>query len=114
MRAFTTQQLQALAQVFLHMNGQAFNFYLVFFGLWLVLIGYIIFKSSLLPRVLGVLVAISGLAWMMYQYPPITNRPYPFIASASALVEIPLELGLIVMAVNAQRWKEQAGAAGDR
>jgi hypothetical protein len=111
--AFTTQQLQALAQVFLHLNGQAFNVYLVFFGLWLVLIGYLIFKSTFLPRVLGVLVGISGVAWMMYLYPPITIQIYPFIATASALGEIPLELWLIVMAVNAQRWKEQAGAMGD-
>jgi hypothetical protein len=110
--AFTAQQLQALAQVFIHLNGQAFSVYLVFFGLWLILIGYLIFKSTFLPRVLGVLVAISGLAWTMYLYPPITIPLYPFIATASAIGEVPLELWLIVMAVNAQGWKEQASAAG--
>jgi hypothetical protein len=109
--AFTTQQLQALAQVFLHLNGQAFNVYLVFFGIWLVLVGYLIFKSRFLPRFLGVLVTISGLAWMMYLYPPITTPLYPYIATASAIGEIPLEFWLIIMAVNVQRWKEQAAAA---
>jgi hypothetical protein len=111
--SFTTQQLQALAQVFLHLNGRAFNVYLVFFGLWLLLIGYLIFKSTFLPRFLGVLVAISGVAWMMYLYPPITIPLYPYIATASAIGEIPLELWLIVMAVNDQRWKEKAAAMGD-
>jgi Domain of unknown function (DUF4386) len=49
----------------------------------------------------------SGLRSM----PPLAHYLYPFIAAASALGEIPLELWLIVMGVNAQRWKEQATVA---
>jgi hypothetical protein len=110
--AFTTDQLQGLAFLFLRLNGAAFNIYLVFFGLWCVLIGFLIVRSSFLPRILGVLIAISGFAWMMYLWPPLANRLFmPYIAGASALGEIPLELWLLVMAVNAQRWKEQALAA---
>jgi len=108
--AFTAEQLQALALVFLRLNDYAFDIYLVFFGLWCVLTGYLIFRSTFLPRVLGVLLAISGLGWMTYLSPPLAHHVYPFIAAASALGEIPLELWLIVMGVNAQRWKEQASA----
>jgi hypothetical protein len=110
--AFTADQLQALAYMFVRLNGYAFNTYLVFFGLWCVLIGFLIFRSTFLPRVLGVLLAISGLGWMIYLVPPLAMRLFiPYIAGASALGEIPLELWLIVMAVNAERWKEQASAA---
>lgn len=110
--AFTADQLQALAYMFVRLNGYAFNTYLVFFGLWCVLIGFLIFRSTFLPRVLGVLLAISGLGWMIYLVPPLAIRLFiPYIAGASALGEIPLELWLIVMAVNAERWKEQASAA---
>jgi hypothetical protein len=109
--AFTPEQLQALALVFLRLNEYAFQIYLVFFGAWCLLIGYLIFRSTFVPRVLGVLLAISGLGWVTYLYPPLAHRVYPFIAAASALGEIPLELWLIVMGVNAQRWKEQADAA---
>src|SRR6266851_6816519 len=112
--AFTTQQLQALAYVFLRLNGQAFNIDLVFFGLWCVLIGYLIFRSTFLPRILGVLLAVDGLGWMMYVSPPIANHLFPFIAAASALAEIPLQLWLLVKGVNPQRWNEQATAAGMR
>lgn len=109
--AFTADQLQALAYMFVGLNGYAFNTYLVFFGLWCVLIGFLIFRSTFLPRVLGVLLAISGLGWMIYLVPPLAIRLFiPYIAGASALGEIPLELWLIVMAVNAERWKEQASA----
>jgi len=109
--AFTPEQLQALALVFLRVQDYAFQIYLVFFGAWCFLIGGLIFKSTFLPRILGVLLAISGLGWMTYLYPPLTHHVYPFIVAASALGEIPLELWLIVMGVNAQRWQEQATAA---
>jgi len=109
--AFTPEQLRALALVFLRLNNYAFQIYLVFFGAWCFLIGYLIFRSTFLPRILGVLLAISGLGWVTYLYPPLAHRVYPFIAAASALGEIPLELWLIVMGVNVQRWKEQASAA---
>jgi hypothetical protein len=108
--AFTTAQLQALALVFLKLNAYAFKIDLVFFGFWCILIGYLIFRSTFLPRVLGVLVAISGVGWVTYLYPPLANYLSLYIAAASALGEIPLELWLIVMGLNAQKWFEQANA----
>ena len=110
--AFTPEQLQALALVFLRLNDYAFQIYLFLFGAWCLLIGFLIFRSTFLPRILGVLLAISGLGWVTYLYPPLAHRLLHIIDAASALGEIPLELWLIVMGVNAQRWKEQAGAAG--
>jgi hypothetical protein len=111
--AFTAQELQALAYVFVRLNGYAFNTYLVFFGLWCVLIGLLIFRSTFMPRLLGVLLAIAGLGWMMYLVPPLAIRLFiPYIAGASALGELPLLLWLLVVGVNAQRWREQASAAG--
>jgi hypothetical protein len=110
--AFTAEQLQALALMFVKLNSYANDIYLVFFGLWLILIGYLIFRSTFLPRILGVLVAISGLGWVTYLYPPLAYYLFlPYIVVASAVGEIPLEFWLIVMGVNAQRWKEQASAA---
>jgi hypothetical protein len=113
--AFTPEQLQALALMFLKLNQYAFNIDLVFFGLWCVLTGCLIFRSTFLPRILGVLLTISGLGYVTYLYPPLAYRLFfPYIAVASALGEIPLELWLIVMGVNVQRWREQASAAGMR
>ena len=108
--AFTPEQLQALALVFLRLSDYAFQIYLVFFGAWCLLIGCLVFRSTFLPRILGVLLAISGLGWVTYLYPPLAHRLWHIIEGASALGEIPLELWLIAMGVNAQRWKEQASA----
>ncbi len=109
---FTTEQLKALALVFTRLNAYAFDTYTVFFGLWCVLVGFLIFRATFLPRILGVLLAISGLGWLTYLYVPLAVRLFfPYIAGASAIGELPLELWLIVMAVNEEKWKEQALAA---
>jgi hypothetical protein len=50
---------------------------------------------------------------MTYLSPPLAHHLFlPYIAGASALGEIPLLLWLLVVGVNAQRWNEQASAAG--
>ncbi|HEY7124179.1 MAG TPA: DUF4386 domain-containing protein [Ktedonobacterales bacterium] len=109
--AFTSAQVQALAFAFLKVNGQAFNVDLVFFGCWCVLSGYLMFRSTFMPRILGVLLMIDGVGWMLYLLPPLASYLFPLIAVASGLAEIPLQLWLIVMGVNSARWKEQASAA---
>lgn len=106
--AFTTPQLQELALKFVGLNGQAFDLYLFFFGFWCILIGYLIFKSTFLPRILGILLVISGLGWAMFLAPPLAHRLFPYIAAASAIGEIPLQFWLLVFGVNSQRWYEQA------
>jgi Domain of unknown function (DUF4386) len=105
--AFTPHQVQALALVFLNLNELAYQIYLVFFGLWCVLIGYLIFRSTFLPRIMGVLLAIDGVGWMLFLSPPLANQLFPLIAVASGLAEIPLMLWLLIVGVNAERWKEQ-------
>jgi len=44
--AFTPEQLHAISFLFIELNSQAFDLYLVFFGLWCILTGYLIFRST--------------------------------------------------------------------
>ena len=108
--AFSTEQLQSLALIFIKLNGYAFETDLVFFGLWCLLTGWLIFRSGFLPRILGVLLMIDGVGWMTYMVPPFANMIFPLIAVASGLAEIPLQLWLIIKGVNSQKWTVQAGA----
>ena len=110
--AFTPHQLQDLSLVFLNLNARAYDIYLVFFGLWCVLIGALIFRSTFLPRILGALLAIDGVGWMLYLLPPLAQQLFPLIAVAAGLAEFPLLLWLLVVGVNAERWKEQEAVAG--
>src|ERR1700731_2188847 len=63
-----------LALMFFKLNAYSFNVDLFFFGLWCVLSGYLIFRSTFLPRILGGLLAISGLGYLTYLYPPLAYR----------------------------------------
>jgi uncharacterized protein DUF4386 len=87
---------------------------LVFFGFYCLLIGYLIFRSAFLPRILALLMAIAGLGWLTFLSPPVANQLSPYIFAPGLLGEGALTLWLLVMGVNAERWREQASAAGDR
>lgn len=109
---FSTAQVQSLAFAFVHLNGAAFNLDLVFFGLWCVLTGYLIWHSTFLPRLLGALLVVDGVGWSLFAWPPLATFLFPAIALASGLAEIPLMLWLLTMGVDEDRWNERARAAG--
>ncbi|MGD0506756.1 MAG: DUF4386 domain-containing protein [Terriglobales bacterium] len=108
---FKVEQLRALALMFLELNAQAGNICVVFFGLYCLLIGYLIFRSTFLPRILGVLMAFAGLGWLTFLSPPFATHLSPYVLVLGFLAELALMLWLLVMGVNVQRWKEQASAA---
>ena len=109
--ALTSGQAQTVALVSLNLHAQAFNIYLIFFGFWLILTGYLILRSTFFPRVIGALLVLDGLGWATFLWPPLATSLYPVISAVAAIAEIPLVLWLLLVGVNVQRWKEQAGKA---
>src|SRR6266576_3841605 len=112
--AFSAEQLQALALLFLKVNDHGAAIALVFFGFYALLTGYLIVRSTFLPRILGVLSIFGGLGWMSFLYQPLGYRLFPYIAALGVLGAALLILWLLVFGVNEQRWKEQASVAGNR
>jgi hypothetical protein len=108
---FTVAQLQALALLFLKVNDQGAGVALAFFGFYALLTGYLIVRSTFLPRFLGVWSILAGLGWLTFLYPPLGYRLFPYLAVFGFLGAAALILWLLVFGVNEQRWKEQAGAA---
>ncbi|HKE33854.1 MAG TPA: DUF4386 domain-containing protein [Candidatus Acidoferrum sp.] len=51
---------------------------LVLFGCYCLLIGYLIFRSTFLPRILGVLMALGGLGWLTFLSPEVANYLSPY------------------------------------
>ena len=112
---FKVEQVQALALLFLKLLVQAENIAFVFFGLYCLLIGLLVFRSTFLPRILGVLMAIAGLCWLTRSFtsfllPPLARVLSPYIM-AGGVGEVALTVWLLVMGVNAERWQERANAA---
>jgi hypothetical protein len=109
--AFTGKQVQALALLSLHLNAQVGSIALVFFGLFQLLIGYLIVRSTFLPRMLGALMALAGLGWLTFLWPPLANSLLTPLEVLGVLAEALLMLWLLVRGVNAERWKEQESRA---
>ena len=82
----------------------------VFFAPYCLLIGYLILRSTFLPRSLGVLMAFAGVGWLIF-LSPLENRLSTYLKVLGFVAELSLCLWLLVMGVNVQRWKEQASAA---
>ena len=108
---FTTEQLQSLTLLFLNVRAQANNIGLVFFGLHCFGVGYLIFRSTFLPRAIGGLMMFAGVGWLTFLFPPLANSLAPYNMIPGGLGELSLTLWLLVKGVNAPRWTEQASAA---
>ena len=108
LRAFNSEQLQALALLFLKVNDQGAGIALAFFGFSTLLKGYLIVKSTFLPRWLGILSLLGGLGWLAFLSPPLGNRLFPYIALVGLAGAVANIFWLIVFGVDEQRWKEQA------
>jgi hypothetical protein len=108
---FNVEQSRALGFLSLELYGHSVNICFVFFGVYCLLIGYLIFKSTFLPRILGVPMAFAGLGWLTFLFPPLADYLSPYNLVLGFLAELALMLWLLVMGVNVQRWEEQARAA---
>ena len=111
LNVFSREQLQALALLFLKVNDRGAGIALAFFGFYAVLTGYLILRSTFLPRFLGVWSVLAGLGWLTFLWPPLGYRLFPVVAGVGFLGALALILWLLVLGVNESRWNEQASAA---
>jgi Domain of unknown function (DUF4386) len=114
--AFNVEQLQTLALMFLKLHTQGCNIGMVPFGSYNLLMGYLIFRLTFMPRILGMLLAISGLCYLInclanFLAPGFAAHLLPYILVPGG-AEVFLALWLLVVGANVQRRKEQASAAG--
>jgi hypothetical protein len=109
--ALTTGQAPALALLLLRLYGQSFNTSIVFFSLYCLLIGYLIYRSTFLPRILGVGMMLAGLGWIPFLWPPLTHVLSPFIMFAG-IGEGALVIWLLARGVDSERWNAEAAANG--
>jgi hypothetical protein len=103
---FKVEQLQALALLSLKLHTQAANIELLFFGFYDLLIGYLIFRSTFLPRILGGLMMLAGLGWLTFWAPPLATHLSPYIQILGFLAEFLLMLWLLVIGVNVNRLEQ--------
>lgn len=93
-QAFTTEQLhaQVMQSLAAYRNGMLVS--QIFWGLWLLPFGYLVFKSGILPRILGVLLVMGCFGYLIDFLGGALFRGYPDTAIAR-LVTLPGSFGEI-------------------
>ncbi|MGD0156669.1 MAG: DUF4386 domain-containing protein [Terracidiphilus sp.] len=81
---------------------------LVFFGPYCVLLGYLILRSTFLPRILGALMVLAGIGWLAFLAPAVAKHIGTVIEILGVAAEGLLMLWLLAMGVNVQKWQKQA------
>jgi len=106
--AFTADQLQALVPLFLDLRLQGVSILYIFWGLWLFPMGYLIFKSGYIPKILGVLMIIAGLGYLIefvlfFLFPQLDAS----IKMFTFWGEILFPLWLLIKGVNVEQWEKR-------
>jgi hypothetical protein len=109
---FSTAQVQALALLLLEVNDHGAAIALAFFGFAAPIRGYLILRSTFLPKFLGVLSILAGVGWISYLYQPLGYRLFPIIGLLGLIGAAAQIFWLIIFGVDEPRWKEQARSAG--
>jgi hypothetical protein len=108
------QLLQAQAYMALRMQSIGFSIALTFFGCYCLAMGYLIFRSRFMPRIIGIVLVFEGLCYLANSFanflaPGIAGRVFA-VLMVSGLAEVALCLWLLVRGVNVARWQERASA----
>jgi len=111
LNVFTGDQLQALSLLLLAINDRGAAIALLFFGMSTPLKGYLMYRSTFLPRILGVLGMISGALWLTFIYPPLGYRLFNVTAGVALIASVVLIYWLLRYGVDENKWKALAATA---
>ena len=111
LEVFGREQLQSLALLFLTVNDRRAAIALAFFGFYALLTGWLMIRSTFLPRALGAVSVLAGLGWLTFLAPSFGSPLFPYIAGFGLVGALALIAWLLIVGVNNERWREQASVA---
>jgi hypothetical protein len=106
--AFTVTQLRETALLSFKLYPRVFDISLVLFALFDFLLGYLIYKSTFLPRFIGMWFMIAGVVGLTFLWPPLGTALRYVVIPIGGLAEVALMLWLIGKGVDVSRWREVA------
>jgi hypothetical protein len=116
---FETEQLQAQAMLFLNAFNYTWLIGLTVFGLHLFVLGYLVFKSRYMPRIIGVLLVASSLGYIIDSFANFLLPNYadyetiflPIVGVPAIIGELSLTFWLLLKGVNIEQWEKRAREA---
>lgn len=109
---FSQAQREAFAMLFLHLGTQGMIVSQLFWGLWLFPFGVLVMRSGFLPRILGILLVVNGVAYVVAGLTGLLLPAYADLVGRIALIpelgEIWMMLWLLIRGANVRRTPEVA------
>jgi hypothetical protein len=102
------QQVQLPAFILLKLYSQTYRVALVFFAFHMLVLGGVIFRSTFMPRWIGILVMIAGAGWTTFLWPPLAGILWPRVLLPLDVGEAALILWLLIKGVDVERWNARA------
>jgi hypothetical protein len=103
---FSPEQLKSIALLFYHVNEMGAAIAVVFFGFNTVITGWLIIRSTYLPRFLGWIAVVGGIGWLAFLWPPLGYRLNLYIAAIALLGSLATIVWMLVYGVKEERWNE--------
>lgn len=110
---FSAGQLQALVSLFLNLHEYGIFITSIFWGLWLLPMGYLVFKSGFLPRILGILLMIACFGYLIDSFGRLllSNFETTIVSTIVGFMlwgELLFPLWLLIKGVNVEQWEKRA------
>jgi hypothetical protein len=103
---FSPEQLKSMALLFYNVNEMGAAIAVVFFGFNTVITGWLIIRSTYLPRFLGWIAVVGGIGWLAFLWPPLGYRLNLYIAAIALLGSLATIVWMLVYGVKEERWNE--------
>ena len=107
LKAFAPDQLHAIVYLSLGVHDQGLLIAHVFFGLWLLPMGYLVFRSGFIHRIVGVLLVIAGVGYVVQSFAAFLGHNVNIILF-TGLGELVFLLWLLIKGVDVEQWKQRA------
>ena len=110
LHTFQHNQLATLSLLSLNIQAQGYGIGLVFFGFYCIIIGFIIFKTNAIPKIIGVAYAIAGICYLinnftMFLSKGFVNPLFIYLAIPIFIGELSLCLWLLIKGIDASKLK---------
>jgi len=103
-------QVDALAYILLRIAGFGGSLFSTFYGFANIVFGWLIYRSGYIPRVFGVGMILTGIAFAVRTFLLILAPAYAswLLLATAAVAFVPLILWLLVKGVNEEAWARRA------
>jgi len=109
LKVFTADQLNALVLLFLRLHSRGGTIAFIFWGLWLFPLGYLVFKSGFIPKILGILLMIGCFGYLVDSFAAfLLPDSKVSIALFTFWGEVLFPSWLLIKGVNVEQWKQRA------